>query len=132
MFGFGFLILIVVSAYVANLAAFLTMSVPNYIGTMEEVVAAGLTVCANPVIKEELEHLWPKAKFFFEENGLGKPACITRRRIECQIVYGTHNKLLHMLFQNKTLNRISWTHGRLRCWKVRCDWNFSSRFSIES
>ena len=69
MFGFGFFILIVVSAYVANLAAFLTRSMPKYIGTMEEVVDAGLQVCAHPALREEYKIAWPTANFVFNESG---------------------------------------------------------------
>ena len=69
MFGFGFFILIVVSAYVANLAAFLTRSMPRYIGTMEEVVDAGLQVCAHPALREEYKIAWPTANFVFNESG---------------------------------------------------------------
>lgn len=69
MFGFGFFILIVVSAYVANLAAFLTKSgVNEYIGTIEEVNAKGLKVCANPALKNELETAHPSAKFVYSQG----------------------------------------------------------------
>eukprot|EP00804_Cyclotella_cryptica_P022423 CCRYP_015088-RB/>CCRYP_015088-RB protein AED:0.07 eAED:0.07 QI:1088/1/1/1/1/0.83/6/330/385 len=69
MFGFGFFILIAVSAYVANLAAFLTRPVTSYIGTMQGVVDAGLEVCAHPALKTELELKWPRARFVFSNSG---------------------------------------------------------------
>ncbi|KAL7533215.1 hypothetical protein ACHAXR_005108 [Thalassiosira sp. AJA248-18] len=69
MFGFGFFILIVVSAYVANLAAFLTWSMPEFVGTMEGAVTNNLIVCAHPVLEEELKAAWPTAKFLFNQGG---------------------------------------------------------------
>ncbi|KAL7545018.1 hypothetical protein ACHAWF_008392 [Thalassiosira exigua] len=68
MFGFGFFILIAVSAYVANLAAFLTRSSFDGVKTMEGAVAAHYTICAHPVLKEELQAAWPKAMFYFHED----------------------------------------------------------------
>lgn len=69
MFGFGFFILIVISAYVANLAAFLTRSLPDYIGNMEQVVANNKSVCALPALKTELEVAYPNANFVFSQSG---------------------------------------------------------------
>lgn len=70
MLGFGGFILIVVSAYVANLAAFLTKSgVLDYIGTMDEVKAKGKKVCALPALKTELEISHPTATFVFSQAG---------------------------------------------------------------
>ena len=70
MFGFAFFILISVSAYVANLAAFLTRkSIDGTIATMEGAVAKGWNICAHPVIKTELGIAWPKANFVFSESG---------------------------------------------------------------
>lgn len=69
MFGFGFFILIIVSAYVANLAAFLTRSVSSHVGTIEEVVATGMPICAHPALQADLELAHPKAKFVFNEDG---------------------------------------------------------------
>mmetsp|Transcript_41160 Transcript_41160/g.86336 ORF Transcript_41160/g.86336 Transcript_41160/m.86336 type:complete len:622 (-) Transcript_41160:278-2143(-) len=68
LFGFGFFILISVSAYVANLAAFLTLSTTDFINTMEGAVAAGVTICAHPAVKVELEIAWPDAKFYFDQG----------------------------------------------------------------
>jgi len=68
MFGFGFFILITVSTYVANLAAFLTRNITTT-KTMEGVIAAGKNICAHPALKTELQSAWPKAKFYFTETG---------------------------------------------------------------
>lgn len=70
MFGFGFFILIVVSAYVANLAAFLTNSgVNEYIGTMAEVNAQGMRVCAQTPLRAELEVTYSSTEFVYSESG---------------------------------------------------------------
>ncbi|KAL7545097.1 hypothetical protein ACHAWF_008455 [Thalassiosira exigua] len=63
MFGFGFFILIVVSAYVANLAAFLTQLPKLPISTMDEAVANGKSICALPPLESDLEIAYPSAKF---------------------------------------------------------------------
>jgi hypothetical protein len=68
MFGFGFFILITVSAYVANLAAFLTKNLSE-IKTMEGAVASGWTICAHPALESELQIKWPNANFYFTESG---------------------------------------------------------------
>ena len=70
MFGFGFFILIAVSAYVANLAAFLTRNITE-VNSVESVVAAGLTICAHPAIQHELKTAWPKANFYFIDGSKG-------------------------------------------------------------
>lgn len=57
------------SAYVANLAAFLTRPVVSYVGTMQGVVDAGLAICAHPALKTELELKWPNARFVFSNSG---------------------------------------------------------------
>lgn len=69
MFGFGFFILITVSAYVANLAAFLTRSMTSAPTTMDAVITSGYTICAHPVMKQELQNAWPTANFYFTETG---------------------------------------------------------------
>mmetsp|Transcript_14706 Transcript_14706/g.29438 ORF Transcript_14706/g.29438 Transcript_14706/m.29438 type:complete len:739 (+) Transcript_14706:148-2364(+) len=69
LFGFGFFILITVSSYVANLAAFLTRSVPDYIATMEGAVKNNLKICGHPALAEELTTKWPDAKFVFHTEG---------------------------------------------------------------
>ena len=70
LFGFGFFILIAVSAYVANLAAFLTLSTTESVNTMNGAVAAGMKICAHPALKAELEVAWPDAKFYFNEQAM--------------------------------------------------------------
>jgi len=67
--GFGFFILITVSAYVANLAAFLTLSTTDDVKTMDGAVAASMTVCAHPAIEAELKIAWPNANFYFHRDG---------------------------------------------------------------
>lgn len=67
--GFGFFILIAVSAYVANLAAFLTLSSVGSVSSMEGAVAAGFSICAHPALKAEMQTAWPDAKFIFHEEG---------------------------------------------------------------
>ncbi|KAL7533811.1 hypothetical protein ACHAXR_005454, partial [Thalassiosira sp. AJA248-18] len=96
MFGFAFLILIVVSrvfnlvlppaffiqahaitdlfslkvsAYVANLAAFLTRNDLNVVSTIEDVVAQGSKICAHPALQDDLERQHPGAKFVFNQEG---------------------------------------------------------------
>jgi len=68
MFGFGFFILITVSAYVANLAAFLTRSM-DVVQSMDRAVAAGKIICAHPAVENELQIAWPKANFYFHQGG---------------------------------------------------------------
>jgi len=68
MFGFGFFILITVSAYVANLAAFLTRSM-DVVQSMNGAVAAGKIICAHPAVENELQIAWPEANFYFTQSG---------------------------------------------------------------
>jgi len=71
MFGFGFFILISVSAYVANLAAFLTRSgTKSFVGSIEEAIDQNIEICAHPALREELEHKWPRARFVWSDNEL--------------------------------------------------------------
>jgi len=70
MFGFGFFILISVSAYVANLAAFLVQTgTDEYVGTMQQAVTAGMVICAHPALEDLLVRNWPQAKFEFDRSG---------------------------------------------------------------
>lgn len=57
-----------VSAYVANLAAFLTQSMPTFIGTIDDAVTSGATICAHPAQRDELKVAWPSAKFVWCET----------------------------------------------------------------
>mmetsp|Transcript_16879 Transcript_16879/g.40339 ORF Transcript_16879/g.40339 Transcript_16879/m.40339 type:complete len:750 (-) Transcript_16879:156-2405(-) len=66
-FGFAFFILIVVSAYVANLAAFLTRPV-QFVGTIETVREMNMQVCAHPALQDSLQVAWPEIRFVFPNN----------------------------------------------------------------
>jgi len=73
LFGFGFFILVVVSAYVANMAAFLTHSVSADVLTMEAAVEKRLKICVYQALEAELKAAWPGASFVFsslEHTGL--------------------------------------------------------------
>ena len=67
--GFGFFILIAVSAYVANLAAFLTKSGDQSVTSMENAVAMKISICAHPAIEQELRDQWPDGNFYFHQEG---------------------------------------------------------------
>ena len=70
MFGFGFFILIAVSAYVANLAAFLTQTgLEKSVGTMKEVIDKNIPICGHPVLEEEIRLKWPDGKWIFPGSG---------------------------------------------------------------
>ena len=69
LLGFSLFTLVVVSAYVANLAAFLTRNHFEYVGTMGEVMERGWRVCALPATREELEVAWPDVKFVWNKVG---------------------------------------------------------------
>ncbi len=70
MFGFGFFILIAVSAYVAELAALLTRSgLKTEYGSMKQVVDENVPICGHPALKDELELKWPKATWVFPSDG---------------------------------------------------------------
>ena len=58
-----------VSAYVANLAAFLTQSLPDFVGTMDVAVEKGMAICAHPVLQSPLEIAWPRGNFVFSQSG---------------------------------------------------------------
>ena len=55
--------------YVANLAAFLTLSGLQSVSTMEGAINGGIKICAHPALKDELLVRWPKAKFVFSDHG---------------------------------------------------------------
>ena len=70
MFGFGFFILIAVSAYVANLAAFLTQTgLEKGVGTMQQVVDRNIPICGHPALEEDIRFEWPKANLLFPSGG---------------------------------------------------------------
>jgi len=88
MFGFGFFILITVSAYVANLAAFLTQSgISSCVGTMKEVVEQGTTICAPGALEEELIVKWPKANWRFAYGDNNFHGVLDKyERNECEVL----------------------------------------------
>jgi hypothetical protein len=69
LFGFAGFVLIVVSAYVANLAAFLTLSTSSGVTTVEGAMKESVLICAHPAVETELKVAWPNAKFYFHQNG---------------------------------------------------------------
>ena len=70
MFGFGFFILIAVSAYVANLAAFLTQTgLEKSVGSMKEVIDGNIPICGHPALEEEIRLKWPDGKWVFPGSG---------------------------------------------------------------
>jgi hypothetical protein len=70
MFGFGFFILIAVSAYVANLAAFLTQTgVETEFGTMKQVIDKNARICGHPALEGDLRFKWPEAHWIFPNDG---------------------------------------------------------------
>jgi len=64
--GFGFFILIVVSAYVADLAAYLATAKTNSVTTIEEAINQDYSICAPAALKEELIFKWKRADFNFD------------------------------------------------------------------
>lgn len=69
-FGFGYLILIVVTGYTANLAAFLTThSIKKpFIQSIEEAIVAKVPLCRHPVLKDDLILTYPDAVWVFSEG----------------------------------------------------------------
>eukprot|EP00985_Skeletonema_marinoi_P034995 scaffold45345_cov212-Skeletonema_marinoi.AAC.1 len=70
MFGFGFFILIAVSAYVANLAAFLTQSglVETEFRTMKQVIDKNVPICGHPALEGDFRLIWPKANWIISDG----------------------------------------------------------------
>ncbi len=69
MFGFGFFILIAASAYVANLAAFLTRSgVKTDYGSMKAVITGNVAICGHPALKDEILMKWPNGNWVFPDG----------------------------------------------------------------
>jgi hypothetical protein len=65
-FGFGFVILITVAAYTANLAAYLTISaVGDYVGSMDEAITTHTRVCGQLALRHDLQKAWPTAQWVF-------------------------------------------------------------------
>mmetsp|Transcript_17391 Transcript_17391/g.42590 ORF Transcript_17391/g.42590 Transcript_17391/m.42590 type:complete len:405 (-) Transcript_17391:344-1558(-) len=67
--GYGFLVLVAVASYTANLAAFLSEKLAaNYIGSMEEAIFYNAPICGHPALKEDLLQAWPEANFIYNEE----------------------------------------------------------------
>jgi len=67
--GFGFLILIIISAYTANLATFLALpGIADYIGTMEQAIEKNAPICIIQRIGDEASRLWPEANMVHINN----------------------------------------------------------------
>ncbi len=87
MFGFGFFILIAVSAYVANLAAFLTQSgLETKYGTMKEVIAGNVAICGHPALKDEIKLKWPDGNWVFPNGNEFHGLLDAYAREECQVL----------------------------------------------
>jgi len=69
LFGFASFTLVVVSAYVANLAAFLTRDVKQYVGTIEAATKKEWKICALPWTKDELVRVYPDTRWVFTSAG---------------------------------------------------------------
>ncbi len=87
MFGFGFFILIAVSAYVANLAAFLTQSgLKTDYGSMKEVIAGNVPICSHPALKDEILMKWPNGNWIFPDGGEFHGVLDAYAAGECQVL----------------------------------------------
>eukprot|EP00986_Skeletonema_menzelii_P007895 scaffold3154_cov129-Skeletonema_menzelii.AAC.1 len=55
-----------ISAYVANLAAFLTQTgLEKGVGSMKEVIDGNIPICGHPALEEEIRMKWPDGKWVF-------------------------------------------------------------------
>ena len=50
------------------MAAFLTRDMNGYVGTMEDIVENGISICAYSALRNELQVAWPAARFVFSET----------------------------------------------------------------
>jgi hypothetical protein len=91
MFGLGFLILVSVASYTANLAAFLTVTgVSDYIGSMDEAIYTNTPICAYPTLRQELQTVWPDATFVVNEEDDTTMGLITNYESgKCAVVAGS-------------------------------------------
>ena len=63
-FGFGFFILIIVAAYTANLAAFLTLaSTGDYINSINDAIESKAPMCVHPVLFDDFVRNFPDGIF---------------------------------------------------------------------
>jgi len=70
MFGFAFFILIAVSAYVANLAAFLTQTgLETTFTSMDSVIDKNIPICGHQALEKDIRLIWPKANWLFPSGG---------------------------------------------------------------
>jgi len=100
MFGYAFLILIVVSAYTANLTAFLTISAQkDFIGTMEEAIDNKILICGHPTLKNDLKNVWPGANFVFpnETKHIQKAMLDLYENKKCAAIALSENDVLDVL-----------------------------------
>ena len=68
-FGFSFMTFVAVTAYTANLAAFLTLTgAPQYVATMAEAEEARMPICTLSAVQTELILMHPEASFIFCES----------------------------------------------------------------
>ena len=104
MFGFGFFILIAVSAYVAELAAMLTQSgLEKGVGTMELVVERNIPICGHPALEEEIRMKWPKANWLFpSESGTYDSMLEAYARGDCKVLaISREDSIMNFNFMNK-------------------------------
>eukprot|EP00546_Thalassionema_frauenfeldii_P018775 CAMPEP_0178897260 /NCGR_PEP_ID=MMETSP0786-20121207/1644_1 /TAXON_ID=186022 /ORGANISM="Thalassionema frauenfeldii, Strain CCMP 1798" /LENGTH=361 /DNA_ID=CAMNT_0020567783 /DNA_START=592 /DNA_END=1677 /DNA_ORIENTATION=- len=68
-FGIAFWVLVLIAAYTANLAAFLTVSFADsrdYLKDMDDAIAKGITICcAWTPLEDQLSRKWPNAKIIY-------------------------------------------------------------------
>mmetsp|Transcript_30957 Transcript_30957/g.48484 ORF Transcript_30957/g.48484 Transcript_30957/m.48484 type:complete len:722 (-) Transcript_30957:92-2257(-) len=87
MFGFGFFILIAASAYVANLAAFLTRSgLKTDYGSMKAVITGNVAICGHPALKDEILMKWPNGNWIFPDGFESYAVLAAYAAGECQVL----------------------------------------------
>ena len=104
MFGFGFFILIAVSAYVANLAAFLTQTgLEKSVGSMKEVIDGNIPICGHPALEEEIRLKWPDGKWVFPFDGSGFDGMLeSYAKGECKVLaIGREDTIMDVNFISK-------------------------------
>ena len=104
MFGFGFFILIAVSAYVAELAAMLTQTgLEKSVGTMQQVVDRNIPICGHPVLEEEMRIKWPEANWLFPTDNPQYAGMLEAYdRGDCKVLaIGREDSTMDVNFMNK-------------------------------